>query len=212
MSAGEQKTGGPSLHAQLHRAVTLDRRIRVLADQIAALLTDGSTVLDIGTGSGEIAHAISSKRRNLTIEGIDTHVRADAAIPVRSYDGLHVPAADRSYDYVSIVDVLHHTADPMVLLKEAMRVARRAVILKDHNCDSWFARRVMTFTDWFGNRQYGVALEFNFWQSGRWRTAFEELGVVPDVYLEDFGLYPKFTRLIFARNMDFIARLPVPEG
>lgn len=212
MNTNEQKAPGATLHAQLHRAVTLNRRIGVLSEQIAALLSDDATLLDIGTGSGEIAYAISRKRRNLLVEGIDTHVRPSSVIPVRPYDGIHVPAADRSYDYVSIVDVLHHTPDPMVLLREGMRIARRAVILKDHNCDSSFARRVMTFTDWFGNRQYGVTLLFNFWESARWQAAFRELRTAPDPYLEDFGLYPKFTRVLFARNMDFIARLPVPQS
>jgi 2-polyprenyl-3-methyl-5-hydroxy-6-metoxy-1,4-benzoquinol methylase len=35
-----------------------------------------------------------------------------------------------SFDVVMFVDVLHHTKDPMVLLREARRVARRAIVVK----------------------------------------------------------------------------------
>jgi len=206
----DEALDGTSIHARVHRALTLDRRIRVLAEQLARLLPDHATVLDVGTGSGEIAREVARRRRGLTIDGIDTHVRPDPAIPVRQFDGFSIPAAAHSYDFVTIVDVLHHATDPMALLREAMRVARQAVILKDHNCDSRFARRVMTFTDWFGNRQHGVQLEFNFWSASQWRAAWQELGTAPSPYLTDFGLYPRLTRIVFAKDMDFIARLPVP--
>ena len=36
-------------------------------------------------------------------------------------------------------DVLHHTSEPKVLLREAMRVARETILVKDHTCDGLFA-------------------------------------------------------------------------
>ena len=37
------------------------------------------------------------------------------------------------------VDVLHHTDDPMILMREAMRVTRQAILIKHHTLDGLFA-------------------------------------------------------------------------
>jgi hypothetical protein len=35
-------------------------------------------------------------------------------------------------DLIANVDVLHHTTEPMILLREAARVARQVILIKDH--------------------------------------------------------------------------------
>ena len=195
------------LHTQLHRQVALNRRVRLLSQAIAELLPENCAVLDVGCGSGEIAREIIASKKNLTLNGIDLLVRPDCAIPVRPYDGVSFPAADKSYDYVTIVDVLHHTPDPMVILREARRVARKGIIIKDHNCNSQLRRRIMTVTDTLGNWQFGVALLFNFWPTARWQEAWGELGLTLESYTTEVGLYPGIRGWIFAKDMDFIALL-----
>jgi SAM-dependent methyltransferase len=206
---GHYSTPSAAAHAKLHRLVTLNRRIEVLSTKIAELLPDTCSVLDVGCGSGEISKKVSTRKAGIQIRGMDVLVRPETAIPVERYDGTTFPFPDDSFDFVLFVDVLHHTPDPLVLLKEAHRVARQAIVIKDHNCNTAYHRRIMCLTDWFGNWQFGVQLLFNFWTSQQWSSAWRAIGAKPDVYLTDFGLYPKFTRIMFARDMDFIARVPV---
>lgn len=195
------------VHTELHRRFALKRRILVLSREIAALLPENCTVLDVGCGSGEIAREVVAQKQNILLDGIDLIARPDCAIPVRAFDGISFPVADRSYDFVTIVDVLHHTPDPMVLLREARRVARIGVIIKDHNCNSQIRRVIMSISDTLGNWQYGVPLLFNFWPTVRWREAWRELGLIQETYTTDFGLYPPIRGCVFAKDMDFISRL-----
>ncbi|MFN8392505.1 MAG: class I SAM-dependent methyltransferase [Bdellovibrionota bacterium] len=195
------------IHTKLHRRFALTRRVEVLARELSAMLPDNVSVLDVGCGSGEISREIIRRRSNVTLDGIDLVIRPDCAIPVKPYDGQTFPVADKSYDFVILVDVLHHTPDPMILLREAERVARRGIIVKDHNCNSQVRRLIMTITDTLGNWQYKVPLLFNFWPTRRWQEAWSELGLVQEAYISDFGLYPPIRGCIFARDMDFIARL-----
>lgn len=107
------------------------------------------------------------------------------------------------------VDVLHHTEDPMILLREAARVARRHIILKDHLLDRPLAKPTLRFMDSIGNARYGVATPYNYWYERRWRQEFEEIGLTVTSWTSDLHLYPKVLDLFFGWSLHFIARLDV---
>jgi len=69
-------------------------------------------------------------RRGASIQGIDIFLRPRLQIPVLKYDGVHIPHPDQSFDAVIFLDVLHHTTDPMSLLREACRVSRKYIIMR----------------------------------------------------------------------------------
>ena len=68
----------------------------------------------------------------LEIRGIDVLVRETTYIPVDPFDGGTLPCGDAGVDVVMFIDVLHHTEDPMRLLREGVRAARKAIVIKDH--------------------------------------------------------------------------------
>ena len=106
------------------------------------------------------------------MSGIDVLVRPETKIPVQPFDGQRIPFADGAFDAVSFVDVLHHTDDPIVLLREAVRVAKTAVVIKDHLADGVLARPTLRFMDWVGNAGHGVVLPYNYWTQPQWSRAF----------------------------------------
>jgi ubiquinone/menaquinone biosynthesis C-methylase UbiE len=67
----------------------------------------------------------------VVITGIDVLVRDHAHIPVVKFDDTSIPFPDRSFDTLVFVDVLHQTNDPVLLLREAARVARNTIVIKD---------------------------------------------------------------------------------
>ncbi len=191
----------------LHEHLVFNRRTRVLAAHLSALMPRDASVLDVGCGDGTIDTLILSQRPDISIRGVDVLVRPTTKIPVDPFDGERLPCADKSFDVVCFVDVLHHTNDPTVLLKEAKRVARKLVVLKDHTMDGWLAYATLRFMDWVGNAHHGVVLPYNYWPEQRWRATFGALGMSVARWEPDLGLYPFPASLVFGRHLHFVAAI-----
>ena len=193
--------------SRVHTQSVFPRRRRVLAALIGGLIPPGSRVLDVGTGDGSVARLIQDQAAGVTIDGIDVLVRPGAAIPVKAYDGRTIPHPDGSFDVVLFIDVLHHTADPQGLLHEAARVARRCVIIKDHQRNGLLARPTLRFMDWVGNARFGVALPYNYWSQGEWERGYAAAGLRLARRITKLGLYPPWADWLFGRGLHSIVVL-----
>ncbi|MGC8711024.1 MAG: class I SAM-dependent methyltransferase [Leptodesmis sp.] len=200
-----------NLIEQIHDRYIFNRRVRVLSGQLARLVPQNARLLDVGCGDGSLTHLLSQKRPDVQPHGIDVLVRDQTWIPVMPFDGQVIPYGDASFDVVMFVDVLHHTVDPMVLLREAMRVARQAIILKDHTCNGWLAGPTLRFMDQVGNQRYSVALPYNYWPQQKWCNAFEKLGLTIGAWNQRLGLYPPPLSWFFERSLHFVARLDLNQ-
>jgi len=197
---------------KVHGSYVHRRRVRILASHFAELLPAKASVLDVGCGDGTLAGLIQTLRPDVQVRGIDVLVRAQTAIPVEPFDGSHIPAADASYDAVMFVDVLHHTDDPLALLREARRVARQNVLVKDHIRDGWLAAPTLRFMDSVSNARHGVALPYNYWRREQWQAAFQKLGLKVETWRPQLGLYPFWANWLFGRSLHFIAKAVVPPS
>lgn len=197
---------------RLHQAYGGNRRLEALARHLAPLLPERASVLDVGCGDGALDERIGGARPDVEISGIDVLVRPETRIPVTSFDGRAIPHPDDAFDAVVLVDVLHHCDDPEALLAEAVRVARRCVLLKDHIASGPVSRALLRFMDDVGNRRFDVALPHNYWEEPRWRDAFERLGLTVETWETDLRLYPGPLDWIFGGSLHFVARLGVQPG
>jgi SAM-dependent methyltransferase len=195
------------------------RRCERLAAAIAPLLPRRGRILDVGCGDGLVDEFLFRWLPKIEIEGVDIAARPEAAVPVTEFDGSKLPFEDESFDAVMLVDVLHHTADPMVLLREALRVTRRDVIVKDHTQDGFLARQTLSVMDWLGNAHHGVPLPYNFWTQAQWRKAIDELGVQQECWKQDLRQYPPWIGWIANRQLHMVVQLrkkperePAPAG
>jgi SAM-dependent methyltransferase len=151
------------------------RRISVLSEWCSSLMPRDASVLDVGSGDGRLGRLVADKRPDIFIRGIDVRVRKTAAIPVGTVDGRSIPYGDGSFDVVMFIDVLHHTADPMILLGEAARVARQVILIKDHLLKGALA--TLRLMDWVENARHNVALPCNYWALAEWHGAFDKMGL-----------------------------------
>ena len=191
------------LHGNYIQQKRLDSLVRHLKD----FLPKNASVLDVGCGDGQLAYRINQERADLSLSGIDVLVREKTWVPVRQFDGKTIPFDTTSVDAVMFIDVLHHTNDPYALLREAVRVTKRHIIVKDHLVNGFLAEQTLQFMDRVGNARYGVALPGNYWHLSQWERAFRALGLTPVEWREKLNLYPKVIDLWFGRSLHFVARL-----
>jgi ubiquinone/menaquinone biosynthesis C-methylase UbiE len=100
------------------------------------------TLLDVGTGSGDIALAARAAARQLDIDlkaiGLELNptaarIASAAGVPTIVADGSALPLGPRSVDVVVASQVLHHLPRPIAVrwIATLDRIARRAVVLAD---------------------------------------------------------------------------------
>jgi SAM-dependent methyltransferase len=193
--------------ASLHERYVHNRRTSILSEWCSRLMPRNASVLDVGSGDGRLARLVADKRRDISIHGIDVRARTDAVIDVEAFNGRSIPYGEHRFDVVMVVDVLHHTDDPMILLREAVRVAQQIVLIKDHLLQGALAYSTLRLMDWVANARHGVALPYNYWTRAQWHRAFDELGLTVSSWEWNLKLYPFPADLIFGRPLHFIAAL-----
>jgi methionine biosynthesis protein MetW len=103
-------------------------RTRALLTLMDALpLTNGSRVLDIGCGAGNMIHHLS---RYGQVKGVEIDARPVAVARQRGYDvdqgdaSRGLTYADAIFDLVTALDVIEHNQDDLSILREAYRVLK----------------------------------------------------------------------------------------
>ncbi|GAC1316816.1 MAG: hypothetical protein NVSMB25_03270 [Thermoleophilaceae bacterium] len=120
---------GDDLRELLGGAIPTDHSRQVLSEYyIERLAVRGSRVIDVGCGEGGSVDQFRSFDAEIDWLGVDLawspevarRVRADARFA--TFDGINIPAADRSVDAVYCKQVLEHVRAPAALLADIARV------------------------------------------------------------------------------------------
>src|SRR5229473_5583795 len=190
-----------------HRAFVFQRRTRVLAEMLEEQIPQGASVLDIGCGDGTIGSLIAQLRPDIAIQGVEFLVRPGRKIACRAFDGSSLPFPDASFEVCLFVDVLHHTQDPAVLLREAARVSRSFVLLKDHLDENFLDDATLRFMDWVGNRPHGVVLTYNYQSRKEWAEHFSKCSLEEVNWTTQVPLYPSPFSLFVGQGLHFVSLL-----
>ena len=190
-----------SLHAPVYQ-----RRMEVLVELLGSFLPRGESLLDVGCGAGTLGEALAESH-GIEVSGLETNVREGCAIPVHQYDGKSIPLAKGEVDNILIADVLHHEEEPDQLLREAARVARKRVIVKDHKTGSLLAWPRISLIDWAANAGYDVRCLFRYPTAEGWRELFSSCGLEIEREWLSLDLYPAFLNLLFGKKLQYLAVL-----
>ena len=150
--------------------------------RVAPYLERGWEILDVGSGTGKMARWLASRAgvRPTLADVVEFGNRVGGLPYVRLEDPLALPFADRSFDAVVMLFVLHHVArweDQERLLGEAARVARHRVVLIEDTPGSRAERAVNVAWDWALNLRHGVPKPFTFRTVDGWRSVFPRVGL-----------------------------------
>lgn len=125
------------------------------------------SVLDVGCGTGRALRHFQARHPTVQTRGIDpswallrqaVEAHGLSAGQVTCGRGEALPYPDESFDAVCELGILHHVPDPNAVVREMLRVARRAVFLSDANR--------------FGQGAWlGRATKLLLWRLKLWRVA-----------------------------------------
>ena len=153
----------------------------------------GREILDLGCGSGYLGFLLKAKH-NYQITLIDckpsiSYIRRwliaipcartlseRHELPYQTYDGRYLPYPDESFDSVLIAFVLHHCENPERLLKEAIRITRKQlIILEDapsNKKEKWFSFLTCLLASLEFRKYYASG-----WTREQWEAFFQQHGL-----------------------------------
>lgn len=148
-------------------------RSRVVVGRIDSYLKPTDKIIDIGSGSGDVAFLLKNKGVDITPVDVDDF-HGPRLIKTIIYDGKRLPYPDKSFDKALLLMVLHHTPDPELVFSEAARVAKEIVLIET-SYTSQLSKFFTVITDAMGN----LRLEA-FWKSYKsdeeWRKLIKKMG------------------------------------
>jgi len=118
---------------------------------IGEIVEAGSRVLDLGCGDGELLEWLAAKKgvdaRGVELSGAKVQHAIARGVSVYQGDineGL-ADYPDQAFDYVILSQTLQETQNPRAILKEMLRVGRRAIVAFP-NFGHWRVRMSMMFS------------------------------------------------------------------
>ena len=146
----------------------------------------------------------------LNIIGAETRPQPHCYIRQCIYDGRHLPFQDKQFDYVLLINVLHHADEPAIVLSEAARVAFRGIIVKDHFANTRLDFYTLVAMERIGNAFIDINQPYNFLSEKQWHNLFQALGLKTEIIRKRFVCYNAIIDLFFGRNLHFIAKVACP--
>ncbi|MEI6238010.1 MAG: class I SAM-dependent methyltransferase [bacterium] len=111
---------------KFHLKKLVDDRTR----EVSAYVKKGDRIIDIGSGGCQVSEWLMSQGFDVTPIDISNKSFLGKVKPI-IYDGKRIPFADNSFDVALLLTILHHTKDPVSILREAKRVAKRIIVKED---------------------------------------------------------------------------------
>jgi ubiquinone/menaquinone biosynthesis C-methylase UbiE len=141
---------------------------------IKKYLNKSDKILDIGSGPGSVYMLLKKKGFNVVPVDVQDLSFTNEAKPI-IYNGEKLPFKNGNFDVALILTVLHHTPYPERIVLEAMRVAKRIIVIEDVYYNK-IQKYLTYFLDSFLNLEFLGHPHSNKDDNG-WQALFRRLGL-----------------------------------
>lgn len=145
-----------------------------LLSKFLFFISPSDRILDLGSGTCMFTRILKEKGFNITPVDINNKSYYEEITPV-IYDGEHLPFKDSSFDACLLIAVLHHTPDPELILREAMRVSKKIILLEDIYINV-FQKYYTFFIDSLLNKEF-INHPHSNKRNDEWLKLFKKLGL-----------------------------------
>lgn len=130
--------------------------------------------IDIGAGNGMITQTLRQQNYPTTAMDVaDLSIIPEVSVVV--YDGLNMPFEAQAFDTALLLTVLHHTPDPLPVLQETARIAKKIVIIEDVYSNK--IQQYMTYAmDTLVNLGHS-SMTYQNKSDKEWKATFEQLNL-----------------------------------
>lgn len=104
----------------------VENKVRTFID----VLPQGVRILDLGSGNCMVANYLMENGKTVTAIDVKNLSIIKEIVPV-VYDGVTLPFKDDDFETVLVLTVLHHSRNPVELIREAKRVGHKIIIIED---------------------------------------------------------------------------------
>lgn len=150
-------------------------------------LGPGTTILEIGAGSGYFTQPLSSLGKVIATDANQGILRLNPVKNKRIADASNLPFDDNSFDVVMAFDVLHHLDHPEQAVSEMRRVSKKHVVIVEPNANNMLQKAFMVFApkEWGTYRFTTQYLKDVILKSGLQILKFEHIGrlITPNIPL-----------------------------
>ncbi len=133
-----------------------------------------SKIIDIGCGSAIVANTFQTFF-DKEIIGVDVIDRRLFPIAFSLIDGKKLPFASKSFDNALIAYTLHHSKDPIFLLKEAIRVCKDKIFLYEDLPEGFLSKAFCKIHGFSFDRLFGNKNKTTFKTEEEWKEVFKSL-------------------------------------
>lgn len=186
-----------------------------LFSYVSALLpieTSLIKILDLGCGDGLLGEFLATFYPSAEVIGLETFIRENKSKKAKifKFDGETIPFQNGAFDYILIINVLHHLPTDhhiKILLEECFRVCRTSIVIKDLFSCSIFDWVTLYGLDILGNWKFGVSSSGQYLNPIGWRTIFSKLQASKIEEFKTSRLLPFPLRDILGSRLDRIFHL-----
>lgn len=168
-----------------------------IIERIFPFLKSSQKVIDIGCGKGEVTKLLRENGKKVTAVDVNSFKYPRVISDVILYDGQKLPFSDNSFDTALLITVMHHTQNPSIVFKEAVRVGKEIVVIETTFRNLW--QKIYTLlVDSIVNLQLRF-YKNSYKSDSDWRKLFKDNGfkVISSKFYEDKKLFTPFLHVVY---------------